>query len=332
MMNQEMLERVSFPVEKSAVYRPSMVNGELVFNPIPNTYELRNPALPPDKQKYAIVTGDYEIVTHRDVLDVIARDLLPALVQEVIAENPIQIVGEKPFLYADGAVMNYTFITASQFEVGGVRLTACVSAMNSYNTTTKAGISIMFFDDQGTMYFPHRAKQMVYALDGFFHKRGAVDLSRLTKIARIVPTVVEETVGDWALWNTQPIENERLMLLSKLLKTRLAKHVIEKGSIGITRFKFYQIVSEYLLNKNKLAQASFNYLVEANRFVKMVRDDSLFLDPIEVLAARVKTIAPEKEEEATKVVTEPEINYTATEEVAAETPTTDPSDLANRLL
>lgn len=327
-MNQEMLEKVSFPVEKSPVYRATVVNGEVVYNPIPNTYELRNPALPPDKQKYAIVTEDYEIVTHRDVLNVVIQDLLPAIAQEVILENPIQFVGEKPFLYADGAIMNYTFITASQFQIGGVKLTACVSAINSYNTTTKAGISIMFFDSDGTMYFPHRAKQMVYTLEGFFHKRGAVDLSRFTKIARIVPTVVEETVADWAVWNTQPIENERLVLLSKLLKKRLAKHVLEKGSVGITRFKFYQIISEYLLNKNKLAEASFNYLVEANRFVKMIRDDSLFLSPIDMLRAKVRTIVPEKEEE--EVMAEPEINYVKKEEDVQ--PSTDPSDLINKLL
>lgn len=182
---------------------------------------------------------------------------------------------------------------------------AAISAVNSYNRKTRAGVHISLVDDEGNVMIPHVASRMIYAFQGMVHKSGSIDISNIKKLSKIIPTVVNNTISDWKNWEKEFISPERLKILSQLFNYRMATHMVGTYSSGLSRFDLYKAICDYLLNSDKMKKSGFHYITEASRITKFMKNDYLFSCKINELKQYIKNKVQftweEKENNTTKV-------------------------------
>jgi hypothetical protein len=260
-----MSEKYDFNVNMVPCYIKDEKTGEFI------TVKNRNMIYAPSVSKnevFGCVTPVYELVLHKDVVDIVKKNLIP--------DMGWKITEEKDHLFDNGGILFKMFIAESNYTVGDVKLHAAVSAVNSYNGKTKAGIHISLVDDSGTVMIPHTAKRMIYAFQGMVHKSGSVNMVVLKKLSKIIPAVVNDTVADWKLWEKDIIDPERLKILSQLFNYRLATHLVNLYSRSISRFELYKAISDYVLNKDNMAKSGYHYITKAGQLVKFMKNDYLF--------------------------------------------------------
>lgn len=215
-----------------------------------------------------IVSEEYEEANHESVVTIVKNDLLPRLGWNILEE--------KLNMWMEGAIMDYCFVTESSFKIGDTTLFATIHAINSHNRFSKAGVRIMMQDNIGTSYMVDSAPRTMYSVDSLLHRRGALELANLQKIADRIPLVVNRTVDQWKHWNAQMVSGDRIRFISQLFNLRLAEYIVEAFPSGTSRFNLYKGICQFAANGDKMSESGFNVLSSMSRVVKLMSNNILF--------------------------------------------------------
>lgn len=216
---------------------------------------------------YVVVSDRYSLVHNRDVVDA---------VRKVVSGLGYNIESEYTNLFDRGGIMFHDFITTSEYEINGTKLKAKFSAVNSYNASTLCGVSISFMDENDVMYLPNQKNnKMVYAMKSFKHHQGSVNLEGFDELASIIPEAVETTIAKWQKWKEQILSKERVKELSQLIRYQVAQRLVASGK-GMSRFDFYKIICEHLLNNEKIQKSGYIQMTYVNSLNKIMCEDILF--------------------------------------------------------
>lgn len=258
-------KRYDFPVEIVPCYIKDPETGKEI--PIKNRVMIYSKEMSKN-EVFESVTPMYELVEHKDIVDIVKKNLIPDL--------GWKIKEEKVFLYDNGGIMFNMFVAESNYTIGDIKLHSAISAVNSYNRKTRAGIHIALVDEEGTVMIPHVAKRMIYAFQGMIHKSGSINISNLRNLSKIIPVIVNNTVKEWKTWEKETISSERLRLLTQLFNYRMATHIVNLYPTGLSRFELYKCICDYMLNKEKMEKSGFHYITQASKIVKFMKNDYLF--------------------------------------------------------
>lgn len=257
--------KYDFPVEVVPCYIKDPETGKEI--PINNRVMIYSKEMSKN-EVFESVTPMYELVEHKDVVDFVKKNLIPDL--------GWKIKKEETFLYDNGGIMFNMFTAESNYTVGDTKLHAAISAVNSYNRKTRAGVHIALVDDEGNVMIPHVAKRMIYAFQGMIHKSGSIDISNLRNLSKTIPAVVNNTINEWKEWEKENISGERLRILTQLFNYRMASHIMNLYASGISRFGLYKVICDYILNEDKMRKSGFHYITQGTKLVKFMKNDFLF--------------------------------------------------------
>lgn len=233
---------------------------------------------------YDCVSPQYQLILHKDVVDIVKQDLIPALDWEISKENL--------FLYDKGAILFDMFATSKKYELNDLTLSATITAVNSYNRVCRAGIHVSLTDEKDNIIIPHTTKHIIYAFSGLVHKQGAASIANFKNLANTIPTVIDGAIEEWLNWSKDYIHIDRLKIMTQLLNIRLAKKIMAEAELtNITRFGLYQMICNYILNKDNMSKSGFYYIVQINRILKFMKNDNLFKCSLDDLNNYVKTRA-----------------------------------------
>lgn len=260
-----MSKKYDFPVEMVPCYIKDSETGKEI--PIKNRVMIYSKEMSKD-EVFESVTPTYELVEHKDVVDIVKKNLIPDL--------GWKIKREETFLYDNGGVMFNMFIAESNYTVGNTKLYSAISAVNSYNRKTRAGVHVALVDEEGNVMIPHAATRMIYVFHGMIHKTGSIDISNLKKLSKTIPAIVNNTIDDWKKWEKEYISGERLRILTQLFNYRMALHVMGLYASGISRFDLYKVICDYMLSEDKMKKSGFHYITQTNKLVKFMKNDYLF--------------------------------------------------------
>ncbi|HRT04044.1 MAG TPA: hypothetical protein P5513_08910, partial [Candidatus Diapherotrites archaeon] len=117
-------------------------------------------------------------------------------------------------------------------------------------------------------------------------------IANFKNLANTIPTVIDGAIEEWLNWSKDYIHIDRLKIMTQLLNIRLAKKIMAEAELtNITRFGLYQMICNYILNKDNMSKSGFYYIVQINRILKFMKNDNLFKCSLDDLNNYVKTRA-----------------------------------------
>jgi hypothetical protein len=221
-----------------------------------------------DNEVYDCVSPQYELIHHKDVVDIVKNELIPALGWKISKENL--------YLYDKGAILFNMLTIDKTYNLDDLVLHPVVTAVNSYNRVTRAGVHVSLVDSNNNLLVPP-SKQIIYVFSGLVHKHGTASISNFKNLANTIPSIINNAIEQWSKWSKDYIQIDRLRIMLQLFNVRLAKNILSTAEYkNITRFGLYQLVCNYILNHENMTKSGFYYMMQVNKILKFIQNDNLF--------------------------------------------------------
>ena len=217
------------------------------------------------KLVYAPVSGrEYDVVSAGYML--IKHDAVVKTVHNMMEDLDYTVKEQKPRLYNNGAVMFYDFVTTTNYEIDGETYTVSITATNSYNRSTRAGVAIYFFKGNDTPI--PSVGNSVYAIESMMHK-GTFNPEKFRDLVKIIPMIIDDTIKQWGVWSTHNITTEYLKIATQMFGQRLAQVIMDRFPAGCTKFELYKFLAETTFNNKSLMEDSVGSVKSMEQIVKM---------------------------------------------------------------